>query len=198
MILGQKIGLSHIFKNDKVMPVTIIQAIPNTICDIKTKKIHGYNAVQLGWGKKDKQKKPQIKHLEKSKSNPFLLKEIRIENLPDLKIGEKIDVNQFKIGQPIKISAISKGKGFSGVIKRHGFHRGPKTHGSDHHRAPGSIGSAYPQRVLLGKKMAGRLGGEQVTIYSKIVDIISEDNLLVVFGSVPGPKKSIVSIKINE
>lgn len=203
-LLGKKIGMSQIFdENGKRIPVTVIEAGPCFVTAIKTKEKDDYSAVQIGYEEGKKLKKPEIGHLKKAKIKEKLknLREIRIEieTETELKPGDKIDVSVFKEGEKVTVSGISKGKGFAGVIKRWGFRRGPETHGSDHHRRPGSIGSMFPQRVLPGKKMPGRMGKERVTTKGlKIMKIEPERNLLLVKGAVPGAKKSLVEIKGNE
>jgi len=193
-ILAKKIGMTNIFENDRNIPVTLLEVQPNTVLYIKgqdDKKA----IVQLGLGQK-KPNKPMAGHLKKSNSTPHYIKEATFTaNLP-LKIGQKIDVGIFQEGERIKVRGITKGKGFAGTIKRHGFHRGPQTHGSEQQRRPGSIGSAFPQKVVKGKKMAGRLGGKIQTVKNlTIVKIDKENNIMAVKGAIPGVKDAPIMIK---
>jgi large subunit ribosomal protein L3 len=194
-ILGKKLKMSQIWKDDKVIPVTLIKAGPITITQIKTKEKDGYNAVQVGFdATKKKINKPEKGHL-KDLGNFRHLKEFKVQN-SEFKIGEILDVNQFQEGDKIKISGLNKGRGFQGGVKRHGFHGGPKTHGQkDRHRAPGSIGATAPQRVLPGRKMAGHMGQERTTVKNlKIVGVDKENNILTVKGAVPGMKGTLLEI----
>ncbi|MCX6813961.1 MAG: 50S ribosomal protein L3 [Candidatus Azambacteria bacterium] len=203
-ILGKKIGMTQIFKGDNVIPVTLIESGPNFVTQVKTKEKDDYVAVQLGFGtKKEKNiKKPQRGHLNKMSnvkgqmSNLRWLKEFRIEN-SELKEGDQIGIDTFSSGDKVTVIAISKGKGFQGVVKRHGFHGGPKSHGQkDRHRAPGSIGASWPQHVIKGMKMAGRMGGDRVTVKNlEIVEVDKENNLIAIKGAIPGRKGTLVMIK---
>jgi len=190
MLLGKKIGMSQIFKDGKVIPVTIIEAGPCTILDIKE------NPPSLKVGFEEIKKKNKIK---KTKEPFKYIREFRapLNLFSDLKIGDKITVSFFKEGEKVNISGISKGKGFQGVVKRHGFKGGPKSHGQqDRLRHPGSIGPSYPQKVFKGRKMAGRMGNRRVTVKNlEIVDIDSENNLLAVKGSVPGKRRGVLEIR---
>jgi len=181
----------------QVVPVTLIEAGPCSVVQVRTKEKDGYSAVQIGFGEiKDKKiKKPQKGHFKKAN----LEKGFRyLMEFPDndLKIGDKIDVSIFQEGEIVKVTGISKGKGFQGVVKRHGFSGFPASHGTKHGlRAPGSIGSSFPERVWKGKKMAGRMGGERVAVQGlKIVQIDKENNLLAVKGAVPGKKGVLLEI----
>ncbi len=194
-ILGRKLGMSQVFdKEGKAIPVTIIEAGPCFITQIKNKEKDGYEAVQIGFEKlKDKKvKKPQ-------KDKPYrYLREFSIADSQfSKKIGDKITVDIFQEGDIVKVTGISKGKGFQGVVKRHGFSGGPASHGHRHVlRTPGSIGSAFPERVVKGRKMPGHTGAKQVTISGlKIIKIDPENNLLAVKGAVPGPNGGLVEIK---
>lgn len=195
-IIGQKLGMTRIFdKTGKVIPVTLVIAKPNTITQIKTTEIDGYSAVQYAYPDDKKISKPQTGHLAKSKIKSRSLKEFSVEAGVS-NIGDKVDLSQFEVGEKVIVSATSKGKGFAGTIKRHNFHLGPKTHGSHNYRQPGSIGSAYPQRVIKGKKMAGHMGHERVS--TKNLDIINidlENNILMIKGAVPGANKSMLEIR---
>jgi len=195
-ILGKKLKMSQVWKKDRAIPVTSIKAEPNIVTQIRTKDKDRYEAVQLGFGtKKEKNiKKPQ-KGQFKNLGNFRHLKEFRIKD-SEFKIGDILDVSQFQEGDKVKISGLDKGRGFQGVVKRHGFHGGPKTHGQKNRwRAPGSIGATAPQRVMPGRKMAGRMGQEQATMKNvKIVDIDKENNILIVKGAVPGMKGTLLEI----
>ena len=194
-ILGQKIGMSQIF-NEKgnVMPVTLIEAGPCIVTQVKTKEKDVYTAIQIGF-KKLKEKK--IKKSQKQK--PFkYLREFRGNiDISKYKVGDNVDVSIFKEGNKVSVSGISKGKGFAGVVKRWGFHGRPRTRGTKHEeRGPGSIGAATPSRVIKGIKMAGRMGGERVTVKNlKIVKIDKENNLLAVKGAVPGRRGTLMEIR---
>jgi len=195
-ILGKKIGMSQVFSEDrKVTPVTLIEAGPCVVTQVKTEKKDGYQAVQVGFGERKKINRPLMGHL-KDLGKFRYLREIR-DVKEDMKIGDKIDAGVFKEGDKIKVIGISKGKGFQGVMKRHGFHGSPATHGHKHdHRAPGSIGSAFPEHVLKGKKMAGRMGGDRVTVKGlKVVKVDKENNLLVVKGAVPGKRGALLKVE---
>ncbi|KKR88856.1 MAG: 50S ribosomal protein L3 [Candidatus Wolfebacteria bacterium GW2011_GWA1_44_24] len=195
-ILGKKLKMSQIWKNDKVIPVTMIKAGPITVTQIKTKEKDGYEAAQIGFDlSKKKINKPLTGHL-KNLGNFKCLKEFRIKN-SELKIGDILDINQFQEGEKVKVSGLSKGRGFQGVVKRHGFFGGPQTHGQKNRlRAPGSIGSTAPQRVMPGRKMAGRMGSERVTVKNlEIATIDREKNILMLRGAVPGTKETILEIR---
>jgi len=201
-ILGKKLKMSQVFdEKGKPIPVTVVEAGPCYVTAIKTKEKDGYEAVQIGYGKTKKLTKPEESHLKKAGIKEKLknLREFRVKDsgtLKSLKPGDKIDVSIFKEGDKVTISGISKGKGFAGVIKRWGFARGPETHGSDHHRHPGSIGSMFPQRVLPGKKMPGRMGVEKITVKGlQIVKVLPGTNILMIKGAVPGPKKGLLEIR---
>ena len=193
-ILGKKIGMTQIWKENKVIPVTLIEAGPCFVTQIKTKEKDGYQAVQLGFEKIEKEKK--IKKSQKNKPYRYL-REFRLDNVEEFKVGDVIDVSRFEPGEKVKVSGISKGKGFQGVVKRWGFSGRNATHGVKHEeRKPGSIGSAFPQRVIKGKKMPGRMGNERVTIKNlEIVDIDKEKNLLVIKGGIPGKRGGLVEIQ---
>jgi large subunit ribosomal protein L3 len=196
-ILGRKLKMTQIFDEEgNVIPVTLIEAGPCVVTQIKKKEKDGYEAIQVGFEKIEKPNK--IKKTQAKK--PFkVLKEFRGKNLDisQFKEGQVIDVSIFKEGEKVTISGKSKGKGFAGVVKRWGFAGRPKTHGTKHEvRAPGSIGSATPPRVVKGRKMAGRLGGERVTVKNlTIVKVDPKNNLLAVKGAVPGTKGSLLEIK---
>jgi large subunit ribosomal protein L3 len=194
-LIGIKVGMTSIINKDgTVVPITVIQAGPVTVTQIKTDEVDGYSAVQVGFGKRVKPNKSQIGHTKASGENPKIFKEFKTHD--ELSIGDKISVDIFESGQKVKVTGISKGKGFAGTIKRHNFSRGPKTHGSRNYRRPGSIGSMYPQKIFKGKKMAGRMGKDQRTVRNVQVAFIDEqNNLLGLKGAVPGPKKGIVTVE---
>nr|AOM64681.1 ribosomal protein L3 [Riquetophycus sp.] len=199
-MLGTKIGMTQIFSNiGSAIPVTILQLGPCLITEIKDIQSHGYKAIQVGYAECNKNRltKAQLGHLNKTGTPPLkYLHEYRVNSVDNFQVGQKLTVNQLKIGEFIKVSGISIGKGFTGYQKRHHFSRGPMTHGSKNHRQPGSIGAGTtPGRVFPGKKMAGRMGNNKVTIKNlQIIDIHTEENLVIVKGSIPGKPGSIVSI----
>lgn len=204
-LLGKKIGMTRMFSEDGIdIPVTIIEAGPCLVSQIKTDKKDGYSAIQLGFGEKKESRvsKPLLGHFAKSNIKPmYHLREFRDFKIEKkLNPGDEVRVDLFSPGDMIFVTGISKGHGFQGVVKRHGFHGGPKTHGqSDRLRAPGSIGqSSYPSRVRKGLKMAGRMGNDRVTVKNLIVvQIKPEQNLIYIRGAVPGAVNSIVEIKKN-
>jgi large subunit ribosomal protein L3 len=195
-ILGKKIKTSQIFDNKgNIIPITLIEAGPCFVTQIKTKDKDGYEAIQLGFIKKEK----NLKKTEKGKEFKYL-KEERVKDSKDLskyKIGDLIDVNIFQEGDKVKISGISKGKGFQGGVKRWGFAGKSSSHGVKHeHRTIGSIGGRYPQRVIKGRKMPGRTGGERITVRNiEIVKIDKANNLIAIKGAVPGPNGSFLEIR---
>lgn len=198
-ILAQKIGMTQIFQDDKIIPVTALQAGPVVVTQIKTKERDGYYAVQVGFGSKKKLSKALKGHL-KDLGNFRWLKEFKVSEseINNYKVGDKILVSVFQEGEKVRISGTSKSKGFQGVVKRHGFHGGPKTHGQKNRlRAPGSIGATHPQHVAKGRKMAGRMGGERITLKrAKIIKILNDKNIICVKGSVPGKKGELVEILV--
>jgi large subunit ribosomal protein L3 len=204
-ILGKKVGMTQVFDDRGVaIPVTVIEAGPCFVAQIKTVERDGYAAVQLGMDetKPKRLTQPQLKHLEKSNLPPLRhLREIRVsaEELDSFEEGQKVLVDIFEEGEFVDVTGISKGRGFAGVVKRHGFRGGPKTHGqSDRLRAPGSIGACTtPGRVFKGKRMPGRMGGERVTAQGlKVVIVDAERNLLAVRGAVPGAKNGLLLIRL--
>ncbi len=200
-LLGKKLGMTSIFGHDgRYLPVTVIEAGPCTVTQVKTTANDGYDALQLGFGEKKKSRvnKPLQGHLAKSGGEGFAeLREFRTENPEGFQPGQKVTLEMFSVGDRVEVSGKTKGRGFSGVIKRHGFHRGPKTHGNRNYRLPGSIGmSAWPSKVAKGKKLPGRYGGTRQTVKNlEIVDIRPEDNLILVKGAVPGASSGILEIK---
>lgn len=201
-IYGKKIGMTQIFnEDDRVVPVTVIQAEPNTICQVKTKDSDGYEAVQLGFGaiKAKKVNKPMAGHFAKQGVEPTrYLREVRVENASEYKPGDEQTVAAFADVKKVDVTGVSKGKGFQGVIRRHGFGGGPGGHGSHFHRAPGSIGMcATPSRVLKGMRMAGHMGCDTVTVKNlDIVRIDEDQNLILVKGAVPGGKNALVRVRM--
>jgi len=201
-LLGKKIGMTNYYAEDgKVVPVTAIEVGPCTVVSIKTKKNDGYEALQLGFGEKKEKhlNKPQIENYKKNNLKPAsVLREFRNFSIAEYKIGDEIALDIFKIGDLVKVSGKSKGKGFQGVMRRHNFSGGQRTHGQgDRERAPGSVGqSSYPSRVLKGMKMGGRMGFERVTTSGlKVIKVIADKNIILVKGAVPGAINSIVEIK---
>ncbi len=200
-ILGLKVGMTQIFdENGLVVPVTVIKAGPCYVTQIKTKEKDGYNAVQLAFydAKEKRVTKPLKGHFEKAGVSPkrFLV-EFDFGEEHGLNVGDQVNVDILKEGTQVKVSGTSKGKGFQGVVKRHHFNGGPKTHGqSDRWRAPGSLGqSSYPSRVFKGLRMAGRMGGKRTTLKNvKVVKVDAENNLLFLKGAVPGSRNSLVEI----
>lgn len=196
-ILGRKIEMSQIFQGDEVIPVTIIKAGKCKITQIKNKEKDGYQAVQLGFEVEKKLNKPEAGHLKNSGKFRHL-REFRITDgtIDLVKVGDQITVGVFAIGEKVKITGISKGKGFQGVVKRHGFHGSPKTHGhKDQLRMPGSIGATEPARVFKGTRMAGHMGSERVTIKDlEIIEIDEKRDLLTIKGAVPGARNGLLLI----
>ncbi len=195
-ILGIKQGMSQIFKDEKIMPVTVILAGPCFVQSIKTKEKDGYQAVKLTFGERKKLKKPQEGEAKDLKIKPRFIKEFKVGEAENLKRGEMVKVESFKEGELVKVEGISIGKGFGGVVKRYGFHGAKATHGTKHdQRRSGSIGATAPQRVFKGKKMAGRMGGEKTTIRNlEILKIEPEKNFLYLKGAVPGKRGNLLKI----
>ena len=199
-ILGRKIGMTQVFaENGELIPVTVIAANPNVVLQKKTTETDGYNAIQLGFEDKREKltNKPEQGHTAKASTTPKrFIREIRDADVDGLEVGQEVKVDVFATGDIVDVTGTSKGKGFQGVIKRHGQSRGPMSHGSRYHRRPGSMGPVAPNRVFKGKKLAGRMGGDQVTIQNlEIVQVDTERNLLLVKGNVPGAKKSLVVVQ---
>lgn len=200
MILAQKLEMSHIFDEaGNFIPVTLLWAIPNIVTQVKTVEKDGYAKLQVGSGEAKKLSKPMIGHLKKSKSKAKNLKEIEGEDGKTYEVGDEIDLSIFAEGELVNVQGISKGKGFAGTIKRHNFHTGPKTHGSHNYRAPGSIGAAFPQHVFKGQKLPGRMGAQKVTVKNlKVAKVLADENLLLVRGAVPGPKKGMILVQAKD
>jgi large subunit ribosomal protein L3 len=203
-IIGKKVGMTQIFdERGEVVPVTVIEAGPCYVAQVKTEERDGYSAVQMGFEeiKPERLTNPQLKHLQKSNVPPVRhLREFRMaaDDLASLEEGQKVTVDIFAEGEMVDVTGVSKGRGFAGVVKRYHFRGGPKTHGqSDRHRAPGSIGACTtPGRVFPGKRMPGRMGGERVTAQNlQVVTVDPERNLLLVKGPVPGAKNGLLLIR---
>ena len=198
-ILGRKVGMTEVFtKEGKVVPVTVIEVEPNVVTQVKSVETDGYNAIQLGvCDKKEKNAtKASIGHAKKANTTPKrFLKEIR-DYEGSYNIGDEITADLFTVGEIVDVTGTTKGKGFAGVIKRHNQSRGPMGHGSHYHRRPGSLGTMLPKRVLKGKKLAGHMGVETVTIQNlEIIETNTNENYILISGNVPGAKNSIVLIK---
>lgn len=202
-ILGKKIGMTQIFSADgKVIPVTVVEASPNMVAQVKTMDNDGYNAVQLGFGtvKDNKITKPKKGHLDKAGIKPVrFIREMRLSGASEMTAGDSVAVDIFTAGDCVDVTGTSKGKGFAGSIKRHNFSRGPMAHGSKSHREPGSMGpriSGGGGKVFKGKKLPGRMGGERVTVQRLTVARVDVDrNLILIRGALPGPKNSLVFVK---
>ncbi len=199
-ILGTKVGMTQIFtENGELVPVTVVKCEPNVVLQKKTMEKDGYEAIQLGF--KDKRvslaNKPELGHFAKANANPKrYLREVRGKELYNFEVGQEIKVNIFEEGEIVDVTGTSKGKGFQGVIKRHNQGRGPMGHGSHYHRGPGSMGPIDPNHVRPGKKLPGHMGHETVTIQNlEIVKVDVERDLLLIKGSIPGPKKGLVFVK---
>ena len=209
-LLAKKIGMTQLIDTDgKVSAVTVLEAGPCVVTQLKTDETDGYNAVQLGFGEAKHPGKSILGHLKAAKAKSSHLAEIRLPGAKSadqanaevtkeaaVKVGDVLQADLFETGEAVQVTAVSKGKGFAGTIKRHNFHRGPKTHGSHNYRAPGSIGAGYPQHVFRGQKMAGRMGNAQVTIKNqKVMKVDVGSHLLAIAGSVPGAKGTVVLVR---
>jgi large subunit ribosomal protein L3 len=200
-IVGRKLGMTRVFdpETGNVTPVTVIEAEPCPVVQVKTAATDGYDAVQIAYESVAERKvtKPELGHLRKNGVEGAFRHLVELRGQSELVVGENVTVDVFAPGEKVKVSGISHGKGFAGTIKRHRFHRGPKTHGSHNIRKPGSIGaSATPSRVFKGVRMAGRMGGKRVTQVGLVVhDVDSERNLLLVKGAVPGPKNGFIEVR---
>ena len=201
-LIGRKVGMTQVFQDDGTMVAVSVLAIePNTVTRLRTSDRDGYTAVQIGTESVKKLTKPeagQLKDLPRGAQSLARIREFRVDSVDDFTVGQTLKVEDlFAAGDEVDVTGISKGKGFAGVIKRHNFHRGPQTHGSDHHRAPGSIGpGTTPGRVYRGLKMGGHMGDERVTIKKvRVVRTDTERNLLLVKGSLPGPRGSLILVK---
>lgn len=197
-LITRKVGMtSTILEDGTVTAVTLLSAQPNVVTQRKTTEVDGYNALQVGFETVKNIGKSAAGHFKKANATPKIVREFRIDELPeDLKVGENISADSFDVGDVVSVTGVSKGKGWAGTIKRHNFHRGRKTHGGRSYRRPGSIGSMYPQKIFKGKKMAGQMGHERVTVKNLKIALVDTDlNVIGVVGAVPGPKKGIVLVK---
>lgn len=194
-LLGRKLGMTQIFNDDgQARAVTLIEAGPCVVTALKSVENDGYSAMQIGFKEAKRLNKAQTGQLKASKKQPQYLREVRGDF--EYQVGDALDVSSFEAGEKVSITGISKGKGFAGTIKRHNFARGPMSHGSRNKRRPGSIGSMYPQKIFKGKKMAGRMGNDTVTVKNLALEVVdAENNILAVKGTVPGKRGSIVYIK---
>jgi large subunit ribosomal protein L3 len=199
-ILGRKIGMTQVFaENGNLIPVTVVEAASNVVLQKKSVENDGYEAIQIGFEDKREKlaNKPEKGHVAKANTTPKrFVREIRGADATGYEVGQEVKVDIFAAGDVVDVTGISKGKGFQGVIKRHGQSRGPMAHGSRYHRRPGSMGPVAPNRVFKGKLLPGRMGGEQVTVQNlEIVKVDAERNLLLIKGNVPGPKKALLKIQ---
>ena len=199
-ILGKKLGMTQIFTEaGEVVPVTVVEAGPNVVTQVKTVEKDGYNAIQVGFedAKEKSLNKPQKGHLAAANVLKKHLKEFRVDAVEEFTVGQEIKADLFAAGEKIDVTGTSKGKGFQGPIKRHGQSRGPESHGSRYHRRPGSMGAcSFPGRVFKNKKLAGHMGSVKVTVQNlEVVRVDADKNLILVKGAIPGPKGSMVTIK---
>ncbi|MFD2115018.1 50S ribosomal protein L3 [Paenibacillus yanchengensis] len=199
-ILGKKLGMTQVFTPEgNVIPVTVIEAGPNVVLQKKDVESDGYEAVQLGYAdkKESRSNKPEQGHAKKANSTPKrYVREIRGVNLADYEVGQVVKADLFETGEFVDVTGVSKGKGFAGVIKRWGQSTGPNSHGSRYHRGPGSMGSIQANRVPKGKKLPGHMGNETVTIQGlEVIRVDAERNVILVKGSIPGPKNGFVRVK---
>ena len=197
-LLGTKIGMTQIISEDgRAIPVTLIQAGPVTVTQVKSVESDGYNAVQVAYGEGKNLSKAVVGHTSPAKVTPKHIREFRVEELPEgLSVGSTIDVTTFNLGDIVDATGTSKGKGFAGTVKRHNFNTSKSTHGGNGNvRKPGSIGSMYPQKVFKGKRMAGHMGHDRVTVKNLVVAYVDQkNNLIGLRGAVPGPKKGLIII----
>ena len=196
-IIGTKLGMTQILGEDGVMlPITVIQAGPCTVTQVKSQETDGYNAVQIGYGQGKNLSNAVAGHVKAANVTPKIIREVRVETLPEIKVGDEITAEVFAVGDSVDVSGTSKGKGWACTIKRHNFKRHRATHGGKGNtRKVGSIGSMYPQKIFKGKRMAGQMGGEQTTVKNLTVAYVDvAKNLIGVKGAVPGPKKGEIVI----
>lgn len=199
-LMGTKVGMTQVFdETGRAIPVTVVEASPNVVLQKKTLANDGYNALQVGYGEIRERlvNQPETGHFKKAKVKPLrYVREFRIDNVDDYDIGDKFNVDLFTPGDIVDVAGTSKGKGFAGAVKRHNFSRGAMGHGSKYHRGPGSLAAKGPARVFKGRKLPGRLGGERVTVQClQVVKVYPEKNLILIKGSIPGPRKGLVIIK---
>ena len=196
-VIGRKVGMTSVFTSDgESVPVSLVEVQPNTVTALRTAERDGYTAVQLGAGTARRLTKPrlgQLKNLPQVATN----REFRLDDISEYEVGQTLDVSLFEEGEIVDVSGVSKGKGYTGTVKRHGFRRGPETHGSDSHRQPGSIGAGtFPGKVLKGTGMAGRMGNDMVTVKkATVVRTDAERNLLLIKGAVPGARNALVLVR---
>lgn len=200
VVLGRKVGMTQILTDEgKAIPVTVVEAGPCVVTQLKTVETDGYSAVQIGFEevRENLLNKPKRGHLEKAGVKPLrILREFRVDDVAEYQVGQEIKVDIFAEGDKVDVVGTSKGRGFAGTIKRHGFHRGPMSHGSKYHRGAGSLGAMEPARVFKGRKLPGHLGVERVTVQNlEVVKVDAERNLLAIKGAVPGPRGGLLVIK---
>jgi large subunit ribosomal protein L3 len=196
-LIGRKVGMTQVFMEDgTLVPVSVLAVEPNTVTSLRTVERDGYSAVQLGAGRARRLTRPRLGQL-KDLPQVAQTREFRVDDVSEYEVGQTLDVSLFAEGEVVDVTGVSKGKGFSGTIKRHGFRRGPETHGSDSHRQPGSIGAGtYPGRVFKGTGMAGRMGNDRTTLKKlTIVRTDPERNLLLVKGAVPGARNGLIMVR---
>ena len=199
-ILGKKVGMTQIFtESGELIPVTVVEATPNVVLQVKTVETDGYEAIQVGYQDKREvlSNKPAKGHVAKANPAPKrFIKEVKNVELGEYEVGKEIKVDVFQAGDVVDVTGTTKGKGFQGAIKRHGQSRGPMSHGSRYHRRPGSMGPVAPNRVFKNKRLAGRMGGDRVTIQNlEVVKVDVERNVILIKGNIPGAKKSLITIK---
>lgn len=199
-ILGKKVGMTQIFtESGEFIPVTVVEATPNVVLQVKTVETDGYEAIQVGYQDKREvlSNKPAKGHVAKANTAPKrFIKEFKNVELGEYEVGKEIKVDVFQAGDVVDVTGTTKGKGFQGAIKRHGQSRGPMSHGSRYHRRPGSMGPVAPNRVFKNKRLAGRMGGDRVTIQNlEVVKVDVERNVILIKGNIPGAKKSLITIK---
>lgn len=199
-ILGKKVGMTQIFTETGLsVPVTVIEAGPCYVVQKKTPDKEGYGAIQIGFGVKREKlfNKPMKGHFDKASVKPLrYLRELRLDDFDNYQVGQEIKADVFAVGDKVDVTGTSKGRGFSGGIKRHGFHRGPMAHGSKYHRRPGSLGAMGPARVFKGRRLPGQYGAARTTVQNlEVVKVNPENNLLAIKGAIPGPKGSLVIIR---
>ena len=199
-ILGKKVGMTQIFtESGELIPVTVVEATPNVVLQVKTVETDGYEAIQVGYQDKREvlSNKPAKGHVAKANTAPKrFIKEFKNVELGEYEVGKEIKVDVFQAGDVVDVTGTTKGKGFQGAIKRHGQSRGPMSHGSRYHRRPGSMGPVAPNRVFKNKRLAGRMGGDRVKIQNlEVVKVDVERNVILIKGNIPGAKKSLITIK---
>lgn len=199
-ILGKKVGMTQIFtESGELIPVTVVEATSNVVLQVKTVETDGYEAIQVGYQDKREvlSNKPAKGHVAKANTAPKrFIKEFKNVELGEYEVGKEIKVDVFQAGDVVDVTGTTKGKGFQGAIKRHGQSRGPMSHGSRYHRRPGSMGPVAPNRVFKNKRLAGRMGGDRVTIQNlEVVKVDVERNVILIKGNIPGAKKSLITIK---